>query len=82
MCRGISNEVSETPVITEGIEDCLGKGISGLYKDRGSLFTRLMDEPEDGNLAGIRLGGEIENSLGKKRFIAGGVGPGGAGIHP
>ena len=68
--------------MTDGMDDCLIKGYPGLFNKEGSLFTRLIEGPDDGTLAGLRFGGNTENSLGRKRLTAGGVGPGGAGIHP
>jgi small ligand-binding sensory domain FIST len=80
--RLISKEVLDTPVITDGMEawrliGCCGGGII-----EGSLLALLSELPDEGNLGGVLLGGRTENSLGMNLLTAGGMGPGGAGIHP
>ena len=80
--RPISKEVLDTPVITDGIEICRTMGCCCGPTIEGSLLTLLSDLPDEGSLGWALLGGRMENSLGRNLLTAGGVGPGGAGIHP
>lgn len=81
---GTCSEELDVPVIAECMELGLFPEESiGCGREDGSLLARRRDRlPEEGGFGAFFVGGATENSLGWKRLVGGGIGPGGAGTHP